>query len=255
MIARFLGCGAALLFAIAFQATAAHAQATGTWVSGVGDDVNPCSRTAPCKTFAGALSKTAPNGEIRVLDPGGYGAVTIAKPITIVADGDLGTILAALTNGVIISPSFTPAGGRVILRGIKINGNGNGLNGVRVLGNAKVLIEDVAIEKFTQNGVDVQGPAGTRVFLNRVTVTQTNNGVFVSGASAAANTVFIDDSLFDNNTVAAVNVGATSTVVLNDSTLSGSGGTDLTITAGGQAISSGNNLIRTGTPTSTSPLK
>jgi len=41
-----------------FAATA-QAQATRTWVSGVGDDVNPCSRTAPCKTFAGAISKTA----------------------------------------------------------------------------------------------------------------------------------------------------------------------------------------------------
>ena len=39
-------------------ATMAQAQATRTWVSGVGDDVNPCSRTAPCKTFAGAISKT-----------------------------------------------------------------------------------------------------------------------------------------------------------------------------------------------------
>jgi len=37
--------------------------------SGVGDDANPCSRTAPCKTFAGAISKTAAAGEINCLDP------------------------------------------------------------------------------------------------------------------------------------------------------------------------------------------
>ena len=71
-----------LLFVVLF-AGEVHAQATRTWVSGVGDDVNPCSRTAPCKTFAGAISKTAAGGEISVLDPGGYGAVTIAKSITI----------------------------------------------------------------------------------------------------------------------------------------------------------------------------
>src|SRR6476661_2836392 len=65
----------------------AHAQATRTWVSGVGDDANPCSRTAPCKTFAGAISKTAPGGEINVLDPGGFGAVTITKSITISSEG------------------------------------------------------------------------------------------------------------------------------------------------------------------------
>src|SRR5438045_9124950 len=63
-------------------ASMAQAQATRTWVSGVGDDANPCSRTAPCKTFAGAISKTATDGEIDALDPGGFGAVTVTKAIT-----------------------------------------------------------------------------------------------------------------------------------------------------------------------------
>src|SRR5712691_3114554 len=78
---------------LAFSALA-QAQATRTWVSGVGDDANPCSRTAPCKTFAGAISKTAACGEISVLDPGGFGAVTITKSITIDGDGTLAGILA-----------------------------------------------------------------------------------------------------------------------------------------------------------------
>src|SRR6476646_5752084 len=84
-------------------ASTAHAQATRTWVSGVGDDVNPCSRTAPCKTFAGAISKTAAGGEIDCLDPGGFGAVTITKAITIDCGGVTGGILAALSNGVIVN--------------------------------------------------------------------------------------------------------------------------------------------------------
>src|SRR5207237_9723816 len=70
------------IFMIAF-ASFAQAQATRTWVSGVGDDANPCSRTAPCKTFAGAISKTAAGGEIDALDPAGYGALTITNAITI----------------------------------------------------------------------------------------------------------------------------------------------------------------------------
>ena len=74
---------AGLLAVIAFGATMLQAQATRTWVSGVGNDANPCSRTAPCKTFAGAISKTAAGGEIDALDPGGFGAVTITKSITI----------------------------------------------------------------------------------------------------------------------------------------------------------------------------
>src|SRR5436853_3856995 len=86
-------------------ATAAQAQATRTWVSGVGDDANPCSRTAPCKTFAGAISKTADGGEIDALDPGGFGTVTITKSITIEGAGTLASILNAGTNGVNVNDS------------------------------------------------------------------------------------------------------------------------------------------------------
>src|SRR6185369_6084756 len=85
------------MISIAFavgMTTAAHAQATRTWVSGVGDDVNPCSRTAPCKTFAGAISKTADKGEIDVLDPGGFGVVTITKNMTIDGAGTLAGVLS-----------------------------------------------------------------------------------------------------------------------------------------------------------------
>src|SRR6202008_3870633 len=92
----------AMLFGLCF-ATPASAQATRTWISGVGDDVNPCSRTAPCKTFAGAISKTAPGGEIDVLDPGGFGAVTITKSITLDGGGGIvGSILFSGVNGVLI---------------------------------------------------------------------------------------------------------------------------------------------------------
>jgi hypothetical protein len=81
LAAPFAVAGAMIAFFLI--ADPAYAQASRTWVSGVGDDANPCSRTAPCKTFAGAISKTAVNGEINCLDPGGFGAVTITKSITI----------------------------------------------------------------------------------------------------------------------------------------------------------------------------
>src|SRR5216110_1728469 len=96
-------------------AAPAHAQATRTWVSGVGDDANPCSRTAPCKTFAGAISKTAAGGEISVLDPGGFGAVTITKAITLNGDGTLASILVSGTNAIIINAAATET---VIIRNL-----------------------------------------------------------------------------------------------------------------------------------------
>src|SRR6266403_2464784 len=103
-------------FMFAF-ASLTQAQASRTWVSGVGDDVNPCSRTAPCKTFAGAISKTAAGGEIDCLDPGGFGAVTITKNLTI--DGThgagFGSIISAGTNGININDASSGSPGTIIV--------------------------------------------------------------------------------------------------------------------------------------------
>src|SRR3954463_5239202 len=95
------------LIALALPASAS-AQATRTWVSGVGDDVNPCSRTAPCKTFAGAISKTANGGEIDALDPGGFGTITITKAITIDGTGTFASILNSGVNGVNVNVTTAP---------------------------------------------------------------------------------------------------------------------------------------------------
>src|SRR6195256_5393177 len=103
----------AIVLAICLWSGAAHAQASRTWVSGVGDDANPCSRTAPCKTFAGAISKTAAGGEIDALDPGGFGAVTITKSITIDGGPGAGGILSAGFTGIIIN---TPGADRITIR-------------------------------------------------------------------------------------------------------------------------------------------
>src|SRR5205807_5268434 len=134
-----------------FAAAPAQAQATRTWVSGVGDDVNPCSRTAPCKTFAGAISKTAAGGEINCLDPGGFGTVTITKAMTInCRETGIGSILAAAVPGVTINAG--PAD-RVTLRSIMIQGVNQspttpGTIGVRILAAASVSIEDCVITAF-----------------------------------------------------------------------------------------------------------
>src|SRR5688500_4739612 len=142
----------ACLVVLVVAAAPAQAQATRTWVSGVGDDANPCSRTAPCKTFAGAISKTATGGEISVLDPGGFGAVTITKSITINGEGTLAGILAAGTVGVIINPTSTST---VVLRNLSIVGAGTGTDGIRILNGAKIVIEKVSINGFINQGIDI----------------------------------------------------------------------------------------------------
>jgi hypothetical protein len=177
-----------VLAATVFYVAPAHAQATRTWVSGVGDDVNPCSRTAPCKTFAGAISKTAAGGEINCLDPAGFGAVTITKSITIDCTGTLGGILASSTTGVLVNG----AGAIVVLRALEINGgppNLPGVNGIRFLQGASLTVEDSTIYNFLS-----ASPNGHGILVNptsgnlRLTVTNTvinNNGTAVSGGGIA----------------------------------------------------------------------
>src|ERR1700674_1174488 len=136
---RFLTACASILglalMLIVSAAGSANAQATRTWVSGVGDDVNPCSRTAPCKTFAGAYSKTAASGEINVLDPGSFGAVTISKSITIRSDHVEAGVLAAGISGIIVNAAATD---RVVLEGLDIDGVGTGLHGVSIVAGKEV---------------------------------------------------------------------------------------------------------------------
>ncbi len=172
-------------FMFAF-ASMAQAQASRTWVSGVGDDANPCSRTAPCKTFAGAISKTAPCGEIDALDPGGFGAVTITKSITIDGTGTFASILASLTTGIIINAQSTDV---VTIRGISINGFCNGIRGMNILQAKTVNIEDCVIFRFANEGVLVNETNDITLNL-RNTVIRDNTGDGLSAVtSGGANTV------------------------------------------------------------------
>jgi hypothetical protein len=143
---------AIVIFTLAF-ASISQAQATRTWVSGVGDDANPCSRTAPCKTFAGAISKTATGGEIDCIDSAGFGAVTITKGITIDGTGVLAGILSASTNGIIVNAAGTEV---ITLRAISINGDGTGgINGIRFLAGKALNVINCVIQRGSGNGIDV----------------------------------------------------------------------------------------------------
>src|SRR5215469_2319475 len=184
-----------LLAFVVVGSTMMYAQASRTWVSGVGDDANPCSRTAPCKTFAGAISKTAAGGEIDALDPGGFGALTITKAITIDGGGgQVASVLVAGTNGIVVQAGANDV---VILRNLRINGIGTGLNGIRFLAGRDLNVENVYIFGFIQNGVDIalnQGTAASVHILN--SVMKNNGGVGVRAANAVTPPVQV---LVDNS--------------------------------------------------------
>ncbi len=168
------------IFMCAF-ASIAQAQATRTWVSGVGDDANPCSRTAPCKTWAGAISKTAACGEIDALDPGGFGAVTITKSITLDGTGTFASILASLTTGIIINAGANDV---ITIRGISINGACNGIRGISILQAKTVNIEDCVIFRFVNEGVLAQDNDGLQLNV-RNSVLRDNAGDGLGAVSTA----------------------------------------------------------------------
>jgi hypothetical protein len=209
--------------------SSAFGQATRTWVSGVGDDVNPCSRTAPCKTFAGAISKTAPSGEINCLDPGGFGVVTITKSIMIDCRSELGGVLAAGTNGIIINAGV---GDRIILRGLDIDGAGSGLNGIRVLAARAVKIRDTTINGFTGNGVDWEASTSTsRGFISNSEIFgNTGNGVLVAPPAGGNSRVTIRRTEIDDN-----GCGATASSFVPSGSFASNCGVSTTA-AGGQAV-------------------
>jgi hypothetical protein len=211
----------ALSTVILLSTSAAQAQATRTWVSGVGDDANPCSRTAPCKTFAGAISKTAARGEISVLDPGGFGAVTITKSISIVADGAEGGILAAGTNGIIINAA---ASDTVSLRGLVIEGAGTGLNGIRFLAGGALQVEDCVINGFTLFGIDFEPSGASELFVRNTEIRNnqgaTGGGILVKPSGAGTATALIDQTSMVNNRFG-VRAEAGSKVTVRSSSASG----------------------------------
>lgn len=182
----------------------AHAQATRTWVSGVGDDANPCSRTAPCKTFAGAISKTAARGEINVLDPGGFGGVTITKSISIVAEGATAGVLVSGTNGIVINAGANDV---VVLRGLDFEGLGTGLNGIRFLAGGVLHVEDCTINNFGGNpgiGIAFQPSGSSRLVVVDTVVRNnftagTGGGILIQPTGAGSAIAALDNVRSDRN--------------------------------------------------------
>ena len=202
----------------------AQAQASRTWVSGVGDDVNPCSRTAPCKTFAGAMSKTAVGGEIDALDPAGFGSVTIPKSMTIDGGGGIvASVLNSLTPGVTVNPG---SGGVVVLRNLSINGVGSGTIGVRALSGNALHLEHMVISGQTGLGVDFEPSAASgspQLVMNDVIVRNTAGGVLVKPGGGLAARATLKNVELDQNSFG-LTVNDNSNVVVTNSLITGNSG-------------------------------
>lgn len=213
-------------------AVSGHAQATRTWVSGVGDDANPCSRTAPCKTWAGAISKTAANGEISALDPGGFGVVTITKSITLDGAGTLASILSAGSPASIVINAATTD--KVQIRNITMNGANSGINGINIFQAGQVVIENCTLWNFnnglnTSKGIRIANSSNVvKVSVINSTI-HTINGFGISSESTMSGAAFLslENVRISGVTQNAVELDNASNATISRSNLSENGGAGL----------------------------
>jgi hypothetical protein len=242
---------------VALNANIANAQATRTWVSGVGDDANPCSRTAPCKTFAGAIVKTAPAGEINVLDPGGFGAVTITKSITIRSDHVQAGVLVSGTNGIVVAAGGTDS---VTIEGLDIEGLGTGLDGIKVNSGLLVYVTRCRIHHFAGNGINqTSSTAGGRVFIKDSYIyengTANSNpltgGVNINGTATIGSIV---DTIMDSNQNFGARSSGPSNIVSFTRSLINNSPVAVQLVGLGQGFSFGPSNVFSGSATGVTPL-
>jgi hypothetical protein len=211
------------LSVFALHTTQVFAQATRTWISGVGDDANPCSRTAPCKTFAGAISKTAATGEINCLDSGGFGGVTITKAITLHCEGVTAGILVAATNGITINAG---ANDKITISGLHLEGLstiGGSINGINILQAGSVIVRNTTIHGFG-NGISFTPSNVAELFVTDSIIHYNSNfpgtvlpgvGILVQPTAAGAANVHINGVRLRNNVIGLLADGGGSSIGIN----------------------------------------
>jgi hypothetical protein len=253
MVKRFALMAFAMLTMGMLYSAPAAAQATRTWISGVGDDANPCSRTAPCKTFAGAISKTATGGEIDCLDPGGFGGVTITKSISLICDTTEAGILVASTNAIIVNG----AGAIVLISGLDLEGLGQtvspGIHGINFLNGAVLTVRNTKIRGFRNGyGINFTPSTNAQLFVDNVQIseggiatTPTTGGILVSPAAGmVAQATITNVQIVDN-----INTG------LRVDTLAGGAATSATATVKNSVISNSGTGILLKAAASTGPVR
>jgi hypothetical protein len=233
-----------LLTVFSLPTTSAHAQATRTWISGVGDDVNPCSRTAPCKTFQGAISKTAAGGEIDCLDPGGFGSVTITKSLTIDCGTFPGGILAAGVNGIIVNAGVND---KVVIRNLVIQGSisvNTGINGIRWLAGKELHLDRVVVQGFTTLCVDVNKSAAGTLSVKNSYFTECPTGINLTSSNSSFVIADIDSSTFVGMSANGVAAAATNAIAnVSNSVISNNTGIGLSASASGAFMNANNNTM------------
>ena len=224
-------------------ATIGNAQATRTWVSGTGNDANPCSRAAPCATFAGTIAKTSRDGEISVLDPGSYGVVTLVKSVTIngTNGAGYGAMLAGFGTGITINITDPADVNKTVrLRSLHINGVSTGIRGVNIIAANDVHIEDCTIDGFGSEGVNLSTTASSTLHISDCVIRRTLTAISVKTTAGFAVASIKNCKLEDNSNGLEVSTNGFATIsgsVISDN------GDGIKASASGAAINAINNVL------------
>lgn len=184
----------ALVFIAAVVFSTAARAIPQTFVSSSGSDANTCERTAPCKTFTGALAKTTVKGEIVVLDAGEYGTVTINKSVTITAEGLYAGITAAGGAAVSIEAAQSAV---IVLRGLTIRGNG-ALYGIHHVAGGVVHVENCVISNLSSSGIKIDA-SGHYLIKDTIIRNNSNAGIIAQLVGSSVLTASIDHCRLENN--------------------------------------------------------
>ena len=195
---------AAGVIALLVASSPALALSSRTFVSGVGSDTGSCPLATPCRTFAYALTQTAPSGEIIVLSSAGYGAVTITQAVSIINTSNFAGVTVASGNGITINAGTTDS---VTLRGLTVDGGGTGSNGIVFNSGGKLTIDQCYLMNFvgagsTGDGILMQPTSGNSDIIITNTTASNNQYVGVSyfASGTATATIAIDRVSANNNT-------------------------------------------------------
>jgi hypothetical protein len=195
----------AAAFAVAVTLPAASAQAqTRVFVAGTGSDANPCTFALPCRTFQHAHDTVAANGEIDVLDPAGYGALTIAKSISIQGHGYAGITASNSASAITVNAGASDV---IILQGLTLDGVNSGLDGILFNTGASLKVFDCSIKNFLYNGIYVGALHGMSLLITNTVITgissTTNSSAvyFYNGSSGGLTVAALDNLTLSDNSV------------------------------------------------------
>jgi hypothetical protein len=208
----------------------AQAQATRTWVAGVGDDINPCSRVAPCKTLAGAYAKTVVGGQINVIDAGGYGGLKIDHSITVDAsEAYAGALGGSGSDGIVVVAGDKDV---VVLRGLTLHGKDEADNGISYVSGGRLQVENCVISNFTQRGINYQSNGNNQLVVKDSIIRENGAaGILVQPSAGGAARATIEHTRLEGNQNGLA-VLENAVVTIRDSVMAGNGVNGVTVSTG-----------------------